>query len=80
MARWVGAAEAARIALAAHAVPTVAAVIVIVIIAAARVQDGCSADQKHCDGRERDTGSRQHWPERGATPKGPMGIRGSVPG
>jgi hypothetical protein len=62
MAWWVWAAEAARIALAAHAVPTVAAV--IVIIAAARVQGGCSAEQKHCDGRERNTGARQHWPER----------------
>jgi hypothetical protein len=46
MARWGGAVEAARFALVAHTVSAVAAV--IIIIAAACVQDGCSAEQKHC--------------------------------
>jgi len=59
MARWGGAVEAARFALVAHTAPTVAAV--IIIIAAACVQDGGNAEQKQCEGWEGNPGSREHW-------------------
>lgn len=62
MARWVGAGEVARFALVADTVPTAAAV--IIIIAAACVEDGRNAEQKHCEGREGNTGSSEHCSER----------------